>query len=470
MQIDQNKLARQELGVDKWFDNNCVGIFDWHTGVGKTYGAELCIRRNEKSRKDTYVIVVPSDNLLKQWTYKLEKSLPKYLLERVVIKTLYTLLSENIVYECGTLIVDEIHEFWTEDRLKILDRKTIVKCDRILGLTASADDKNFRYIKRFIKVIDSINKEEAEENGYVASFIEYNLALNLNQKEKEQYEYFTEVISKLMPKFQKDIGLAQKILTGGKDKHDRHYAGAGWAYGLAVKNGWSNKLDTSFESHKTIDDIWNPNVLIGQARQLMNAVRIRRELLCNCVSKYNATLEIVKKFNQVKTIIFSETTEFADKMNTILNENKFPSVVYHSNLKTIMATSEKSGKFIKLGKTRLKALALDKIKTGKARILNTTKALDRGLDVEDLRLSITTSGSQNVTQYKQRNGRASRKEKGIFGDVPILLINLYIIDTQDEKWLDTRQSNNKHKPIVVNSVEDINYFPPANIEFTINDI
>lgn len=470
MQIDEKKLARQQLGVIRFKDNNFVGIFDWHTGVGKTFGAELVIKYIEKYIENgTYVIAVPSDALLKQWQAKLNQSLPKYLLQRIIIKTLYTLISESITYECGTLIVDEIHEFYTEDRQKILDRKSIVKCKRILGLTASTDDKNFKHILKYLPIVDIITKEEAEEQGFVASFVEYNLGLNLNEKELEHYQNFSITVSELMPKFNKDISLAQKVIAGGKDNYGKFWAGAGWAYSIARKNGWLRTLDISIPENKEIDDNWNPNIIINQARQLMTAVRVRREILFNCVSKYNTTLEIAKKFNQVKTIVFSESIEFADNIGKILNDNNQPTVVYHSKLKTIITTSPKSGKFLKIGPVRLKRLAIESINNGQARILATTKALDRGLDVQDLRCSVTTSGTQNPTQYKQRNNRSTRKEYGIFGDMPVLLINLYIKDTQDEKWLKARQINNTHIPIEVTSVNDINYYPPANKEFITHD-
>jgi superfamily II DNA or RNA helicase len=468
MQIDEKKLARQELGVEKWLNNNRQGIFDWHTGVGKTFGAELCIKANEKIERDTYVITVASATLELQWKSKLNH-LPKHLLDRIVIKSAQTLLSEDIVYEVGTLIIDELHEFTTEERLKLID-STLIKCKRFLGLTASGDDKNFRKITKFYSIIDVITAEEAKAEGYVAEFIEYNLAVSLTDNEKITYDKLTETISKNMPKFDNTLSMAQKILVGGKHDNGTYYSGAGWALGWAIKKGWHRELNLSFESHKQIDDLWNPGVIIGYARALMNAIRGRKDFLCNVNAKYTTTLELVTKFNKVKTIIFSESTDFADKIGIILNENKNPTVVYHSNLKTRIVTSEKSGKLIKQGKTRLKNEALASIKSGKSRILATAKSLDRGLDIEDLRFSITASGSQNPTQYKQRNGRTGRKEKGIYADVPVLLVNIYVKDSQDEKWLANRQSNNKHEPIVVSSVEDISYTPAPNKEFTINNI
>ncbi len=470
MQIDEKKLARQELGVDRWFDNNCKGIFGWHTGVGKTFGTSLAIKRIEKLFKDTYFIIVPSSELEKQWKHKITEFFPKHLQERILIKTLHTVLLENIQYEVGTLIIDEIHEFVTEDRLRLIDG-SIIKCKRFLGLTASDDDKHFWKILKHYKVVDKISSEEAHQEGYVADFIEYNLGLLLTDTEKETYVSLTNTISKNMPKFENNLDYAQKVLQGGKAANGVYYSGAGWAMGLAVKKGWKTDLNLQLESHRLINDLWNPSNFIGYARSLINAVRGRKNLLCTATSKYNTTVKLLKKFDKVKTILFSESTDFADKIGIMLNNNDCPTVVYHSNLKTILKPSPKTGKFIKLGKTRLKRDALEQIRSGKARVLSTAKSLDRGLDITDLRFSITTSGSQNPTQYKQRTGRPTRKEENsIFSDVPVLLINLYIVETQDEIWLQKRQSKSKHQPIIVNSIDDISYIPPSNIEFTLEDL
>ena len=226
----------------------------------------------------------------------------------------------------------------------------------------------------------------------------------------------------------------------------------------------------SLEQHKLIEEVWNPNTIIGCARSLLTAIRSRKELLNLAESKYVTTLNLVNKFDKVKTIIFSESTEFADKIGDILINNNHPTVVYHSNLQTKIVTSEKSNKLIKFGKTRLKTKAIADIKTGKARVLSTAKSLDRGLDIEDLRFGITTSGTQNATQYKQRRGRTGRKEANVFGDVPVLLVNLFIADTQDEKWLRNRQKDSVHEIIWVTTIDDISYTPPPNIEFTIKDL
>ena len=213
-----------------------------------------------------------------------------------------------------------------------------------------------------------------------------------------------------LPKFQNDLTLAQFCISGGLDKKSgKYYAAPNWATGYAHKRGWKPNLDLRLEVNRQINDLWNPTKIIGYAKKLLNAIRDRKSLLQTCQSKYEATKKLVDKFNKVKTIIFSESTDFADNVAKLL-ETKHKVVVYHSNIKTVIKPSPKTGKPIKVGKTRLKREATESIRNGKARIIVTAKSLDKGFDVVDLRFGITASGTQNPTQYKQRGGRVKRKE------------------------------------------------------------
>ena len=467
MQINAEQLERQLEGRAKWFNSNCDGILNYATGVGKSYTTNLCITELEKESQESYLILVPGAELEIQWNEKLVQYFPKNILNRVLVKTVHKIISEGMQYEVGTLIVDELHEFHTEDRIKLINN-TKIKCKRFLGLTASADDKNFYKILRHRKIVDIITKAEAIDKGFIAQLIEYNLGLTLTKSEQETYDVLSATISNLMPKFENNLEYAQKVLNGGKDRNNQYYSGAGWATAMAFKKGWKRDLNLTYPAHQQINDLWNPSFFIGWANRLINAIRGRKNLLCNANAKYNATLEIMNKYNKVKTIIFSESTDFADKIGVILNNHKHPTVVYHSNLATKTITSPVSGKLIKYGKVRQKKEALSRIRLGQARVLAVTKALDRGLDIPDIRMSIVSSGSNSTTQNTQRGGRAGRKEQD--EDEPVLLINLYIVDTQDEIWLNNRQRNNTHECIVIDKVEDISYIPPSNAEFTINDI
>lgn len=459
MTVDEIRKERQLKGIQLWIDAKCKGTLNYATGVGKTYTTILMIQRVEKKRNPLYLIVVTSVEIKKQWEKQIS-DLYKNIQARILIETVQTLINKDLKYQIDILVVDEAHEFATEERLKVLDG-TLVEYKAILCLTASADDKRFKAIVPYAPVIDTITEGEARASGFIADFIEYNVTVPLTAKEKLAYDAYTDVISTELPKFNNNLSLAQFCLTGGTDtRTGLYYSAVNWAKGLAIKKGWADNLNLSFETHQQVNNLWHPNKIIGYAVRLMEAIRFRKNLLSNCTAKINTTVSLLKKFDKVKTIVFSESTGFADKVYRVYNSDK--AVVYHSNLKTVIAPSLKTGKPIKKGKDRLKKEAVEAIKSGKARVIITSKALDRGFDVPDIRLGITASGTQNPTQYKQRGGRVKRKEVNVFDDCTVLLINLYVKNTQDEKWLKTRQQGINHKIIEVSEIGEILYTPPIN--------
>lgn len=467
MNTDKVREDRQKLGVEKWIQAGCFGTLNYATGVGKTYVAILAIQRIEQTRKPIYVITAPSTPVKLQWEEKLQKVFNKTTLSRIIVESAQTITNRGNIYDDVILIVDESHEFASTERVKIIDG-TLIKYKALLCLTASADDKNYKTVKKFAPIVDVITEDEARENGYIEEFIEYNLSLSLTADEQEQYDYHSKVISEELPKFNNNLSLAQFCISGGKDpKSGLYYAAPNWAKGIAVKKGWKEGLDLRFQEHALLNAIWHPNKINGYAFKLMKAVRNRKELLSTCQSKLLATRDLLAKFNKVKTIVFSESTEFADNLYALVKDDQ-KAVIYHSNLKTVIRASEKTGKPIKVGKTRLKKEAIEAIKNGKARVIVTSKALDKGFDVVDLRMAVTASGTQNSTQYTQRGGRVKRKEVDIFGNTTVLLINLYIKDSQDEKWLKNRQQNITHKVFDVSSLDEIDFKPKANDEYLID--
>ena len=466
MNIDIVREERQLEGVDKWVKAGCFGTLYYATGVGKTYTALLTIDRIEKTKTPIYLISVPSEEIAKQWNRQLEERYTKATLARIIVRTAQQLLLDGVVYEVDMFIVDEGHEYATEERIRIINGE-LVRYKALLVLTASADDKNYGKIARYAPVIDTITETEAKDKGFIAEFIEYNLGLSLSAKEQESYDKMSEIITENMLIFNKDIRLAQLCISGGVDTRTGiTYSAPNWAKGLAVKHGWHDKMNLHNDEEAEIDEKWNPRVIMTSAIRLMNMVRNRRDLLIGCEAKIKTTIQLIKKYNKQKTIVFSESTVFAD---IIYREvvDKVKAVVYHSNLKTIIRPSDKSGKPIKIGKTRLKREAVEAISSGKANTIITSKALDKAFNVVDLRVGITASGTQNTTQYKQRGGRVKRKELDIFDDCTVLLINLYIKDTQDEKWLRSRQAGIIHTIIDVDSIDQITYKPPINKEYEI---
>ena len=123
------------------------------------------------------------------------------------------------------------------------------------------------------------------------------------------------------------------------------------------------------------------------------------------------------KLGELRTITFSESVDFA---NAITEQLPLESVAYSSKMPA-----------------KKRQQALEQFNTGKARIINTARALDEGFDVPGVELAIISSGSSSPRQDVQRTGRAIRFVEGKVG----YIVNLYMPDTQDEKWMRKRQKN-----------------------------
>lgn len=459
IQIDPLRLARQNEALDKWEQANYNGIADHYPGVGKTFLALLAIERYEKLVKSTYVISVPNDVIYKQWVKTLAP-FPVHLKNRIVIKTKGQLLSEKLTYkDVGLFIIDEIHEYTTENAEPLLD-KTIVQYKAFLGLTGTTNHANFRNVLKHQKVFDIISEYEAKSKGFIAEMIEYNWGLELGERDAKTYENYTNLMNQLMPLFDNNLKKAEYIVYGGINPRDGlKYQSGQWAMALAMQKGWNNKLDLNIPDHREIDNKFNPSAFITNANLLLQIVNRRKKLLSEVKVKEEAVLKLVKKFSNTKTIVFSESTRFADRVGLVLNENNIPTGVFHSKLKTTMKPG-KGGKLIKFGIIRLKKEAMDGLANGNLKVLSTTKALDKGLNIPDLRFSIIASGSTSIDQETQRKARIGRKEAE--SDDPVLNVNLYIKNTQDEVWLRKRQENNNSAPVFVDKIEDISYRPQPN--------
>lgn len=95
------------------------------------------------------------------------------------------------------------------------------------------------------------------------------------------------------------------------------------------------------------------------------------------------------EFNQV--IIFTNKKEYAQKLNEIIQKEKFPSVACFSN----MPMPE-----------RLKVY--NQFKEGKYRIMVCTDLLGRGIDIEKINIVINYDMPVESDQYLHRVGRAGR--------------------------------------------------------------
>jgi superfamily II DNA or RNA helicase len=484
IKVHLEKLTRQQEGIEKWRNSDIYGApykgcgtWWWVTGMGKTYGACIIVNKLlDKNPASTIIVIVPSEALQKQWTREVINFVGKERAKNVIIYTIDKIIESSFRIECTFLILDEIHEYLTEQRIKVVNG-TLITTKFKLGLTATWLDKQGRQklIEKYVPVIDRIDEVEAEEKGFISKSIEYNIGIELTKVELDKYKEYSDIIQKLLTRFGKGMPLemASKVLSGDKKSGTK---GIIFAMAIAKANGWYQGMDLTNETNQQIFDMWSPKKIIGYAHQLMDSIRGRKDILYCAQNKLYVAKELFFKYNNLKTIFFSQSTLFADRLAYIINEHHKQQtrtednicVSYHSKIETQIRWDVIKNKEVKVGQTKLKREAIEGIKSGKYRGLSSTCSLDRGYDEPTIRLGITTSGTQNPTQYAQRKGRTTRVED-YEKEIIKLVINVYVKNTKDEDWLRNRQKKVKTIVYWCDNIDDVNYTPDAQDTFNLND-
>lgn len=458
MIINELKLKKQLEEIEKWRKSklygartNGCGIFKHVTGFGKTYETCLLINKYLENKPNAKIgIFVSIADKVKDW--KDEVILHCSATENICVETVQYYLHHNKRENYDLLIIDEIHTFYSDERIKFIT-KEIVGYKHILGLSGTPEDEDGIYglvVKHYCPIISVITEEEAIMNNWVSDYVELNVPVSLSEFEKIRYEHFSSIITDKLKFFGGDFDLALKCLSGNNKEKISNYQ---YSLNFAVKNGWKRIDHTSNKESIDLDNQYNPKVVMDNAKTLITTTQQRKKLLNHLIDKSKVTLKLVEKFKGKKIMIFSEDTNFADSIhkqieeqftdNSAFKENTF-SVLYHSNIKSRKLPSPKTGNLVTFGAKRLKDWTIDQIKTGKSNILVTAKALDAGFNVVDLEAAIITSGTSKYIQHKQRTGRTKRS----FEDKHSIIINLYGVDTKEAFSLKKRQSRTNSSKIV----------------------
>jgi superfamily II DNA or RNA helicase len=466
---------------------------------GKTRAGCLIATRTFNRHSDKPILIVVFNQIVKaNWESAITDYTSLVLGEQVLIKTITEIINDSnnkIVYNVNLMIIDEIHKSLSPIAYSIF---TTVRYKFILGLTGTypvGNDK--RKLDKYCPVVDVITEQEALTNKWIAPFREYNILLDLPLEDKIRYEGFTTPIKEIMAIFKNSyrefrIGNSTDYLC--KNDYDvlmGCYAGVrsrdmlgksiyfkaeDVRHVLASRKGWHQQLDLDNELSNQIDVYWNPTSIENYAKKFIDMVRRRNELLINHDVKLAAVVEIFKK-NPTNTICFNESTDFADLIVDTINKqysvNNPPAVVYHSNISSRSLVNPLTGELYRtakgeikiFGKTTLRNLTLEGLRNGTYKFLCTAKALDEGVSVPSLRQVITTAGSANPIQYKQRSARG----KTIDSYDPNKITNIFnlcfndfigsdgkLVNSRDLQKLLIRQQNTAVQPITINGLSGLN--------------
>jgi len=481
---DKSKSARQEQGINTWRNAKGLGTLNYTMRFGKSRIAQIIATRFfDNNTLGTAIVAVPNDitcQNMKVWF--------KDILDKTNIQTVNTLsnLIGTSTIETDLFIVDEIHRFLTPNGLKVLKSiKSHFKLG-LTGVTLSKEDEN-TLKKLGFPIIDTITEQEALNNHWISNFSEYNLAVELEDHDKEKYAIFSQPITETLSLFkglakminnrehlhlfEDDFNLIMAAFVGksvvGKYNQKTFLKPDLVRAIIAGNMGWHKDLDLSIPFNSKRDAIWNPNNIYERCKTFKQFVIKRNLILVHNRVKINAVLEIIKA-NPVPTICFNESTEMVEDITSLLPGT---AIAYHSNIETRHLVDsdgqlvlDSKGNPKKFGKIALKKLAISGMKDGMFKYLITAKALDEGLDIPNISQVITTAGSTNPVQYSQRNARG--KTVDVYDPNKVTnIINIYIDDfimpdgteikSRDKQKLMLRQSQSENEIVWITAVKDI---------------
>jgi len=445
MVIDQKRLEIQNEFLDLyWKPSNAIGILEAVTGFGKTFVAVLAILRYNKNKPSgTIHVIVPSSKLYEDWT-KEKGHIKNYDLRNIEVFVINTYISE--VRHCDLMIADEVHHYANPDSVhwNLLVKKNIF--NYFLGLSGSINKEERQYLEREgIKVLLNITEEFATKHGFITDSITYNLSLNLTDYDRDIMEDLDKKVKLYQAKFEYDFGLAKVCLGRTQVSKDTRMA-------YARKQEWNGERD----------HVWSPQAIGKYAAFLFKYIRERKELLYNAEAKLDAVAELVEKF-PVKTIVFCETTYLANRISEVLG-SKCRS--YHTKVETeireikIYNKGKITTKQKKFGRKKLldEALELFEDPYSGVDVLAAVKSLNEGYDVKNIEFIIMASYPSTVRDNTQREGRGKRIDVEN-KDKKALIVNLYIKNSQEEKWINSKQALKRRVNWVTN-IEDITINSP----------
>lgn len=464
MIINQKKLKRQEEIVDKWVRQGAKGTIEACTGFGKTFTAILGVKRfRKKYPLEPINVVVPSIDLKSQW----EQVLKNNNIEYTTVWVVNTYIRYK--HQAALLICDECHRFLSDEFSKVFEY-TDYKLLLCLSATLERNDGRHSILEELAPIVDRVSLEEAKKEGYVSDYTVYNLGLTFNDQDRTDYNKYHSTFNNNFAYFQRDFNLAMLMA-----RSDKAYISTIDERGInvrrsiaevrhqwATQQGWTG-TDYIDGAGDVGANYYHPKTIKLKALQWLQSMHSRKKMIYKATSKIDAIKDIIKKFPDKKVIIFAEDSEFADKVSEALGSNcksfhtKLKSEKREVRTETITKTGKVNIKYktVTFGLKRLREEIIEDFKQAKFNVLSVVKALDEGFDDEDVDMVIMASYNSSKRQNTQRTGRGIRVKEGKHS----LVINLYMVDSQEEKWLKSKQVGAKVSWVTtVDEIHDISSF------------
>lgn len=400
------------------------------------------IKLHREKRTDTKILIVCRDY---EERCKFVSWLNKFnLSENVTILTQpYVKLNYTYNYDFSFLIG------YNEDRHFIEHiYKTSRWCLNIL--TKLNDNKSFiKYLNEHLPIIrPNVNIEEIKKDRFKLPVEEIRVPIQISDDDLEQITKYDDYIKTSMAIFG-SFENADKCRVGD---NILNISAGQFRYDLARENGWNERLDTSIEFNKKIDEVYNPNSLLERANILYNIIRERLNMLTDNNNKLPAIVDIINKHLFKKILIVSKRGEFANTIANYINENtEFICGEYHDCIPE-QYIKDDDGNYIvyKSGENKGKR-KLFKSKALSTMCLNRFNSSDNSLEINLLSMK-NSSDSELKTAIDviiftssvclSPNEFIERYNNIDFKTEPIITYVLYCSNTIEERKLGERHITN----------------------------
>ncbi len=395
-ETDPSRDRRQRDAVNRWLAAGCRGTCVWPTGTGKTRIALMAIRTFVKQRPGTHVIiVVPTIMLKEQW----EGQLADWKVEKdctvLVINT-----AAKTQCACDILVIDEIHVVPTTIFGQVFSS---INYRYVLGLTATFErlDGKEEIISQYCPVIDELTTAEAEEQGWLAPYKEYQVLINV--PDIDVYSELTHEFTEHFEFFGADFNKAMSMIgpTGYKSQ-------------LAYREymGGEKKMPLS--------------TIRNHAYGFIRAIQKRKKFINDHPLKVLTARHIIDNRPGKKIITFSNTIAMARTINR--------GVLYAG-----------------AGKAKDSTAVLEAFNASGEGTINSCRKLVTGTDIKGLSVAIMLGIDSSQLKAVQKRGRVIRFEEGKDAEI----FNIIIDGTVEVDWFRRSHRGVPYTTIDAGGLDDV---------------
>lgn len=447
--------------VEKWKNNKGVGMIVYteylDLFIPLFHILEKILNKNNNAN---ILVILSNTNYLDIFTTKIVSS---------KIFTHFNVLNINV-----KIVVKEDYELI--DRSEKYDLLVLLRAEDII-LSEYANfiyDIDFKHIlllsndkllntKTSIPIIDSISKVDILFKNISSDSTEYNLGIDMDEKDTIKYSEINTFIGDTMKMFNNDIDMVFKCYSGGKEG-GINYSGDYFRQKVAENAGWNKELDLSLEYYANIDRYYNPNAIYERAKTFNMMINGRKQLLSDNHVKIQPIIDIIKSNPTKKIVIISKRSDFALAITKEINKHiKYTEDVnvfnykvvkddcvkpntcidFNSDLETITVMTSsgdyirsKNGSIKKFGSTLQNKAANELFNSGKVNVLSCNDALPESANFTTDLFIYTSPECKSISELRYRIAGLKFTNEEI-------VLNLFLNNTKEMETLFNKQSVTK---------------------------